>query len=115
MNYRFVPDAKDDLRDAVEFYESQRRGLGAEFAVEVGVGIAQVLEAPERWPEVEPGTRKYRSPPQVEHGDDLDRSRRIDRFPFGIFYRVPDSGTWRRDSEAHQSNVIIGGVISMTS
>jgi|SRR3954470_17789533 toxin ParE1/3/4 len=96
MNYRFTPDAKDDLRDAVEYYESQRRGLGAEFAVELGMGIARVLEAPARWPEVEPGTRKYR----------------IDRFPFGIFYRVPDAatveivavfnlirkpGTWRHD------------------
>lgn len=77
MNYRFVPDAKDDLRDAVEFYESQRRGLGGEFAVEVGMGIANVLESPTRWPEVETGTRKYR----------------IDRFPFGIFYRVPNAGT----------------------
>lgn len=97
MNYRFSTDAKDDLRDAVDFYESQRRGLGAEFAIEVGVGIARVLEAPNRWPEVEAGARKYR----------------INRFPFGIFYRVPDAGTleiiaifdlrrkpgtWRRDS-----------------
>jgi toxin ParE1/3/4 len=77
MNYRFSLDARDDLRDAVDFYESQREGLGAEFAVEVGIGIAKVLEAPERWPLVEPGTRKYR----------------IDRFPFGIFYRVPDHRT----------------------
>jgi len=97
MNYRFTPDAKDDLGGAVDFYESQRHGLGAEFAVEIGMGIARVLEAPTRWPEVEPGTRKYR----------------VDRFPFGIFYRVPTGavveiiaifdlrrkpGTWRRDS-----------------
>jgi hypothetical protein len=47
------------------------------FAFEVGMGIARVLEAPARWPEVEPGTRKYR----------------IDRFSFGIFYRVPDAAT----------------------
>lgn len=77
MTYRFTPDAKADLHDAVDFYELQRNGLGAEFAVDVGVGIARVLEAPTRWPEVDPGTRKYR----------------LDRFPYGIFYRVPDART----------------------
>jgi plasmid stabilization system protein ParE len=95
MNYRFTPDARDELADAVGFYESQRHGLGAEFAVDVGVGIARILDAPNRWSEVEPGIRKYR----------------IHRFPYGIFYRVPDArsieviavfdlrrqpGSWRR-------------------
>jgi len=95
MNYRFTPDPRDDLADAVDFYESRRQGLGAEFALDVGVGLAQVLDAPKRWPEVEPGIRKYR----------------IDRFPFGISYRLPhpriveviavfdlrrEPGTWRR-------------------
>src|SRR5690349_3935072 len=77
MNYRFTPDARDDLHEAVEFYELQRQGLGGEFAVELGIGIARVLDAPNRWPEVEPGIRKYR----------------IDRFPYGIFYQTPDRAT----------------------
>lgn len=73
MNYRFNVRAKDDLRDAVVYYELQRLGLGAEFAVEVGIGIARILDAPRRWSEVEPGVRKYR----------------LDRFPYGIIYRLP--------------------------
>ncbi len=72
MSYRFTLEAKDDLHAAVDFYESQHVGLGAEFAVDVGIGIARVMDAPMRWPEVEPGIRKYR----------------IDRFPYGIFYQL---------------------------
>lgn len=75
MNYRFTPDARDDLVTAISFYESQREGLGAELAVEIGVGIARILDAPMRWPQIERNVRKYT----------------IDRFPYGIFYRVPDA------------------------
>jgi plasmid stabilization system protein ParE len=71
MNYRLSDTAKADLRDAFEFYELQRGGLGAEFLIDVGIGIARIVEAPRRWPEMSPGVRKYR----------------IDRFPFGIFYQ----------------------------
>ena len=75
MSYRFTAEASDDLREASSFYEMQRLGLGAEFAVEVGIGIARILDAPRRWPEVEPGVRKYR----------------LDRFPYGIFYTLAGS------------------------
>jgi len=77
MTYRFTPEAREDVHDAADYYERQRQGLGAEFAVEVGIGIARVLDAPNRWPEVESGIRKYR----------------LDRFPYGIFYRAPDTRT----------------------
>ena len=72
MRYDFTPEARQDLREAADFYESRRDGLGSEFAVEVGVGIARILDDPARWPEVERGIRKYR----------------LDRFPYGIFYRA---------------------------
>ena len=75
MNYHLTPEAKLDLYDAADFYESQRQGLGTEFAVEVGLGIARILDAPGRWPEEEPGIRKYR----------------LNRFPYGIFYRITSS------------------------
>ena len=95
MNYRFTLEAKADLFGAVQYYESQREGLGAEFAVEVGLAIARVLEAPRRWPEVERGARRYR----------------LDRFPFALIYRpLPnlveviavfdlrrEPGSWQRD------------------
>jgi plasmid stabilization system protein ParE len=72
VNYRFRVEARDDLRNAAAFYDLQRLGLGDEFAVEVGIAIARIVDAPRRWPEVEPGVRRYR----------------LDRFPYGIFYQL---------------------------
>jgi plasmid stabilization system protein ParE len=96
MNYRFSPEARVDLLAAADFYDMQRPGLGAEFAVDVGLGLARVLETPQRWPEMEPGIRRYR----------------LDRFPYALIYRIATSqtldiiaafdlrrkpGTWRSD------------------
>ena len=72
MSHRFTPEAMDDLRDAARYYEAERDGLGLELVIEVGIGLATIENAPRRWPEIEPGARKYR----------------IDRFPFAILYRV---------------------------
>ena len=71
MKYRFSPDARLDLLAAAQFYDSRREGLGAEFAVDVGFAIARVLDAPDTWPEIEPGFRRYR----------------LDRFPYALIYR----------------------------
>jgi plasmid stabilization system protein ParE len=98
MNYRFSPEARVDLLAAAEFYETQQTGLGTGFAVDVGLGLARLLEAPPRWPELEPGIRRYR----------------LDRFPYGLIYRIPSArmveivavfdlrrrpGSWRRDRD----------------
>ncbi|MGA2230799.1 MAG: type II toxin-antitoxin system RelE/ParE family toxin [Tepidisphaeraceae bacterium] len=72
MNYRFSPEARVDLLAAADFYETQQAGLGTEFAVDVGLGLARLLEAPRRWPEIELGIRRYR----------------LDRFPYGLIYRI---------------------------
>lgn len=72
MKHRITVEGRVDLAQACDFYQSQRDGLGNEFAVEVGLAIAQLLDAPTRWPEVEQGLRKYR----------------LNRFPFAIYYRV---------------------------
>jgi plasmid stabilization system protein ParE len=98
MKYRFSPDARIDLLAAADFYEMQRPGLGTEFAVDVGLALARVLEAPGRWPEMEPGIRRFR----------------LDRFPYALIYRIASSqtvdiiavfdlrrkpGTWRDDRD----------------
>ena len=44
------PEAKADLAEAFDWYESQRRGLGSEYLAEV----ARVLEDIERNPEAYP-------------------------------------------------------------
>jgi hypothetical protein len=67
MNYRFSLEARIDLLAGAECYETQQTGLGTEFAVGAGLGSARLLEAPRRWPESEPGIRRYR----------------LDRFPTG--------------------------------
>jgi plasmid stabilization system protein ParE len=72
MSFRITPEAREDLRQAFLYYESERDGLGMEFAIEVGIGLATVQDAPRRWPQIETGVHKYR----------------IDRFPYGILYRV---------------------------
>ncbi len=77
MRYRFTLNARLDLYDAGRVYDEQRPGLATEFGVEVGIAITRILEAPLRWPQFEGVVRRYR----------------LDRFPFGVFYRVADQGT----------------------
>lgn len=50
MRYRFNESAKLDFREACGFYNDQRPGLGYEFAMEVGLAISVIREAPNRWP-----------------------------------------------------------------
>lgn len=57
MKYRFTVDGIADLTDVIRFYDEQRDGLGAEFAVEVGLAISRVLDCPDTWPEIDPGFR----------------------------------------------------------
>jgi hypothetical protein len=75
MNYRFTEGAKRDLADAAYFYDAQRAGLGLEFAIDVGLSLARVIESPTTWPEIDPGFRRYR----------------LDRFPFALVYRIVGS------------------------
>jgi hypothetical protein len=69
--HRFTVNAQLDLEDAVNFYNRQRQGLGYEFAVEIGLALSKILDAPDSWLEILPGFRRYR----------------LDRFPYGVIYR----------------------------
>lgn len=97
MNYRFGHEARVDLLVAAEFYDSKRPGLGSEFCVDFGLGLARVLEAPNRWPEIEIGFRSFR----------------LNRFPYALIYRIINAqlleivavfdlrrrpGSWRREA-----------------
>lgn len=69
-----LPEAADELVDAVEWYETRRTGLGAEFFGVVDAGMARVCSAPElapAWP-------------------NLPRYRRLvlQRFPYLLVYEV---------------------------
>lgn len=51
------PDAQLDVRNAVQFYESRRQGLGKRFRASLRDAVRTIREHPEAWPEIEPGVR----------------------------------------------------------
>lgn len=65
------PRAEADLREARNWYENKRTGLGDEFLGEIGITIELLARDPERRPEYYRGFRRM-----------LTR-----RFPYKMFYR----------------------------
>jgi hypothetical protein len=72
---RFVSTAELELREAMEFYESSRAGLGAEFLAEVEATTRLIESFPLAWTPLSPRTRRCRT----------------HRFPFGLFYQVREN------------------------
>lgn len=73
---RFLGAACLDIRVAFKWYDAQRPGLGDEFIAAVDAGINVVLAFPDAHPAVHRDTRRFL----------------IERFPYGLFYRVSDTG-----------------------
>lgn len=65
-------EARGDVLEAAEWYESQREWLGLQFLQAFDAAVAIVAEAPERWPELREGVRRYH----------------MRRFPYAIQYRI---------------------------
>lgn len=70
MTYLFHPEARQELMDGIEYYESCRPGLGLDFASEIYSTISNILSFPEAWPAL---------------GGDLRRCQ-TRRFPYGVIY-----------------------------
>jgi toxin ParE1/3/4 len=68
------PRAETDLREAKNWYENQRAGLGAEFVANIDATIRRLIRDPLRYPVYYRGFRRV-----------LAR-----RFPYKLFYRVDD-------------------------
>jgi len=66
------PEARADLRDAYDWYQDQREGLGEEFLHEVRVVIDRILSTPTLYQQIRGEVRRA-----------LPR-----RFPYGVFYLV---------------------------
>jgi len=67
----FLVPAEEEMLEAAEYYESQRRGLGRTFLAEVQRTVDRIVENPRLGQAVRQGIRR--------------------RFPFGILYQVdPD-------------------------
>jgi len=69
---RFLSTAEWELKEAMEFYESAREGLGAEFLAEVEATMHLIESFPLAWTSLSPRTRRCRTR----------------RFPYGLFYQV---------------------------
>jgi hypothetical protein len=69
---RFVSTAETELKEAMEFYESTREGLGAEFLAEVEATTNLIESFPLAWTSLSSRTRRCRT----------------HRFPYGLFYQV---------------------------
>jgi hypothetical protein len=72
VNARLVSTAELELKEALEFYESAREGLGIEFLNEVEATIRLIESYPLAWTSLSPRTRRCR----------------MHRFPYGLFYQV---------------------------
>jgi plasmid stabilization system protein ParE len=72
MLVRFLTPAQAELTEAVAYYESQKQGLGSEFAEEVKRTIQRILQYPEAWSPISKRTRRCRT----------------NRFPYGVIYQV---------------------------
>ncbi|HAO80753.1 MAG TPA: plasmid stabilization protein [Verrucomicrobia subdivision 3 bacterium] len=72
MRVRFTSTAEVELKEAMEFYQSAREGLGAEFLAEVQAAINLIESFPLAWSPLSSRTRRCRT----------------HRFPYGLFYQV---------------------------
>lgn len=72
MKVRVLSCAEREFREAVDFYNDERPGLGYEFAEEVQRTLDRISAFPEAWPLFS------------------QRARRciVRRFPYGVLYQV---------------------------
>ena len=75
-HFLFRPAAFDELREARDWYETQRAGLGDELGKIVAQTLDLIAAQPEAFPEVVPGVRRAV----------------LTRSPYGTSYRrIPDA------------------------
>ena len=79
MNYIFHPDAKNELSQAISYYEECQKGLGTEFLEEVYSTIQRILTFPEAWSILSENSRRCLT----------------NRFPYGIIYQITDEDSIR--------------------
>jgi plasmid stabilization system protein ParE len=72
VNVRFLEAARNDLRDAIRFYNEQRPGLGRELRDEINATIERITRLPEAWRPLSKNTRRCRT----------------HRFPYGVIYQL---------------------------
>ena len=74
MKVRFLDPARAELRDAIEYLNDQRDGLGQEFLEEVRATTKRIERHPIAWAPLSENTRRCRT----------------HRFKYGLIYEVTD-------------------------
>ncbi len=87
MKLEIIPQAQNDVADAARYYKSQRAGLDLEFLDEFERGVADIVAQPTMFENIRAGIRRYL----------------LERFPYGIYYRMPDDDTVRIIIVRHHS------------
>lgn len=58
MTVRLHPEAEGEFRDAIIWYEHQRKGLGSEFVLCIDEATERIRRTPEMYPEVHNAVRR---------------------------------------------------------
>jgi toxin ParE1/3/4 len=86
MSYCFLLGAEAEYLEAVQFFEEQRTGLGANLIADFERVIGLAIEMPNAWKLVHPnGIRRIG----------------LAQFPYAIFYRVIEAGQIQVTAFAH--------------
>ncbi len=72
MKYSFHPKAREELLEAISYFEECRSGLGLEFSMEVFSAVQRIIHFPSAWSKFSENTRRCLT----------------NRFPFGIIYQI---------------------------
>ena len=75
MNYIFHPEARYELEQAVEFYESRQTNIGLEFLEEIYSTIYRIIDFPEAFPLISKNARRCLT----------------NRFPFAVIYQIREN------------------------
>ncbi len=75
MKYRFLEGARDEFKEAVDYYERQRRGLGDELENEVFAAIERASQDPTSYESFDPGISRIP----------------VQRFDYNIYYAVEEA------------------------
>lgn len=75
MKYSFHTLAKDELNNAIDYFEECRTGLGREFLDEIQATIRRIIQYPLAWTKFTENTRRCLT----------------NRFSFGVIYQILDN------------------------